>query len=265
MTKLTIKELLTWAFTEELCKEGAGPKAFLGPAMIKSAWSAMSEVETLGTMVDRSPNGFGVIPIDIDLGEPHEDALKVAEAVKALTRHGFDIPDGWQPFPEWDDERGLIAAEVARVLVHEKLRGERQTGRHAYNLIVTCAVLKRGPDWFAERPAEKMIMRLGKPAWFMMKQSKDRFGKIHRLEVDGYDRRAQRPKKGAYRRYELDGSLRGAIAARIDWLVWQAALKILERELGGELSRHSLVSMKHDTAPWLGVASVSNQDIEMTA
>ncbi|TPW28599.1 hypothetical protein FJU08_17500 [Martelella alba] len=250
MKKVAINELLTWAFTEELCKEGAGPKASLGPAMIKSAWSAMSEVETLGTVVDRSPNGFGVIPAAIDLGEPHEDALKVAEAVRALTKEGFDIPDSWQPFPEWDDERGLIAAEVARVMMHEKMRGQRRTGRHAYNLIVTCAVLKHGPDWHAERPAEQMIMRQGKPAWFMMKRMKDSFGNWREYEVDGYDRKAQRPRKGAYRKYELAEPLRGAIIARIDWLVWRSALKLLERELAGQLTRSSLLSIAFDSQPW---------------
>ncbi|WP_132312101.1 hypothetical protein [Martelella mediterranea] len=263
MQKLTIKELLTWAFTEELCKEGAGTS--FGPPMIRSAWAAMAEVEALGTMVDRSPNSYGVIPGFVDAGEPHEDALKVADAVRALTREGFDIPEGWQPFPEWEDERGLIADEVERVLEQERARGERQTGRYAYNLIVACAVLKRGPDWWAERPTEHMVMRRGSPAWFVQKRMKDSFGQWHFYEADGFDRRARRPMKGAYRKYELAEPVRGAVLSRIDWMVWQAALQLLERELLGRTKEYHLVPMRFSFAPWKSAvrAKVSEQVIEI--
>jgi len=251
MKKMTIQKLLTWAFTEELCKADAGTGGD-GLAMIANAWSAVSEVEALGTLIDRSPNGFGVIPAFIEDGEPHEDALKLAETVRTLTQRGFDIPAGWQPFPEWDDERGLIAAEVERVLAFERARGERRTGKHAYNLIVTCAVLGRGPDWHADRPKERLVMRQGKPAWFIEKRFKDRFGRWHTMEVDGMDRSGHRPKKGAYRKYELSDKLRASILSRIDWIVWQAALKMLERENETGLSRHIVEPMRFDFAPWAG-------------
>ncbi|AJY44675.1 hypothetical protein [Martelella endophytica] len=249
MRKMTIEQLLTWAFTEELCKAQGGGR--LIPAM-QSASAIYGDIETLGTLIDRSPNGWGVIPTWSDVDEPHADALKVGQAVKALTKDGFDIPVDWYPFPEWSDERGLIRAEVDRVLAGERARGERQTGRHAYNLIVTCAVLKRGPDWRADRPKERMVEHNGMPAWFVMKRFKDAFGKSRMVEVDGRDKRSRRPVKGAYRKYVLSDPLRGAILSRLDWMVWQAALKLLDRELDHTLSFGNTLPMRFDPAPWVG-------------
>lgn len=251
MKKTTIEQLLTWAFTEELCKVGSDGRGVGGPVMA-NGWAGVSEVATLGTVIDRSTNAWGVLPLQFGDNEPDPDALKVGEAVRRLTRRGFDIPEGWQPFPEWTDERGLIAVEVARVLAAERLRGERQTGRHAYNLIVTCAVLGHGPDWRAERPEERMIMRQGMPAWFVMKRIKNSFGQLQTYEADGFDRRKRRPVRGAYRKYELSEMLRAPILSRLDWLVWQSALKLLESELEAGLLRQQLVPMRFNPSPWIG-------------
>ncbi len=250
MTKtMTIQQLLTWAFTEELCKaEAQGGR--LVPIM-SNPNAIVGEVGALGTLIDRSPNAWGVIPTWEMDGLPDEDALTVGRAVRALTDTGFDIPEGWRPFPEWaNDEHGLIAAEVDRVLCEERAHGTRRTGRHAYNLILTCAVLKRGPDWQAERPKVRMVERQGKPVWFMIKRQKDCLGRWHEIEVDGYDRKAQRPKRGAYRKYALSHGLRAEVLSRIDWIVWQAALQMLERELAGQLICKQITPMRFDMAPW---------------
>lgn len=250
MTKnMTIQQLLTWAFTEELCKaEAAGGR--LAPSM-SNPNAIVGEVGALGTLIDRSPNAWGVIPTwEVD-GLPHEDALTVGRAVRALTETGFDIPEGWQPFPEWtDDEHGLIAAEVDRVLCEEREHGTRRTGRHAYNLILTCAVLKRGPDWRAERPKVRMVERNGMPAWFVEKKFRDSLGQVHLREVDGRDKTSRRPVKGAYRKYMLSSGLRAEVLSRIDWIVWQAALQMLERELAGRLICKQITAMRFDMAPW---------------
>lgn len=248
MRKMSIQQMLTWAFTEELCKaQNEGGR--LVPGM-PSPGTVYGDFETLGTLIDRSPNAWGVIPTWSEDDAPHEDAVKLGELVRRLARDGFDIPADWYPFPEWHDERGVIRAEVERVLEGERARGERQTGRHAFNLIVTCAVLKRGPDWRVDRPKERMVMRQGKPAWFMMKRQKDALGQFRSFETDGYDRRTHRPKKGAYRKWELSEPLRGAILARLDWMVWIAALKLLERECEYTLGFVNIVPSRLDPAPW---------------
>ncbi len=74
--------------------------------------------------------------------------MAVGDAVRALAKlDGFEIGAGWQPFPEWDDPHGLIAAEVASVVAHELGRGGRMNGRHVVNLVTSAAILRRGPDW----------------------------------------------------------------------------------------------------------------------
>ncbi|MGV0817135.1 hypothetical protein [Martelella sp. AMO21009] len=250
MKKMTIQQLLTWAFTEELCKtEATGGR--ISPRL-SSANAGLNAAGELGTIIARTPNEWGVVPTWEDGVAPDPDALIVGDAVKALTGTGFDIPEGWQPFPEWaNDEHGLIAGEVDRVLAEERQHGVRRTGSHAFSLLVTCAVLKRGPDWYAERPKVRMVERQGKPVWFITKRQKDSFGRWHEVETDGYDRKAKRPKRGAYRKYVLSHGLRGEIQSRIDWIVWQAALQMLERELAGRLGEKQITPMRFDMSPWM--------------
>lgn len=248
MKKVSIEQFLTWAFTQELCKVGSGSD--YGPS-IAGSWSMVSEVAALGTLIDRSPNGYGVIPDYMAGGDPHPDAVAAGEAVKKLAdRGGFEIGDGWKPFPEWSDERGLIAAEVASTVQALRLKPDALGGRHVVNLVVTYAILGRGPDWTVERPGEEMISAKGKPLWYVVRSGKDGFGRSYTYETDGFDRKKQRPVRGAYRKYHLSASLRGAILSRLDWQLWQDALSTLHRELSGGLHHTTLLDFYADRAPW---------------
>ncbi len=248
MKTMTIEALLGWAFTAELCKVGGGGDGL--SAVAASSWSMVEGVAALGTLIDRSPNDYGVIPGFIEAGEPHPDAVKIGDEVRALAVRGFEIPDGWQPFPEWADEHGLIAAEVARVAGEVRLKGDRLAGRHVVALVTTAAILGRGPDWEASEPKVKMVEANGKPLWFIKRKSKDAFGCVYEFEADGYDRRKQRPLKGAYRKHELSGPIRGAILSRLDWELWQSALKFLAYMLDGRLESHRIAPFVPDRQPW---------------
>ncbi|WP_245449609.1 hypothetical protein [Rhizobium leguminosarum] len=218
------------------------------------AWSMMSEVAALGTLIDRNPNVYGVIPDFVSASsDPHPDAVKVGDAVRAMDEFGsFDYSgDGvWNPFPEWDDEFGLIAAEVASVDEAVRLKGERLNGRHVVNLVVRHAILGRGPDWTAEEPKARMVMKSGKPAWFVMKKGRDALQRVYRYEADGFDKKKQRPMKGAYRKHELSTSIRGAILSRLDWQLWQDALHHLHSSLFGRLHGGDLLPFVPDRQPW---------------
>ncbi|NEI89522.1 hypothetical protein GR248_01700 [Rhizobium leguminosarum] len=266
MKKVTIEQLLSWAYSQELCKVGA-PMADTGHGF-SAAWSMMSEVAALGTLIDRNPNVYGVIPDYIAAAaDPHPDAVKVGDAVRAMQEFGsFDYSgDGtWNPFPEWDDALGLIAAEVASVDETLRLKGERLNGRHVVNLVTRHAILGRGPDWTAEQPTVRMVMKSGKPAWFVAKKGRDALNKVYHYEADGFDKRKQRPMKGAYRKHELSTSIRGAILSRLDWQLWQDALHHLHSSLFGRLKSNDLLPFVPDRAPWARLAfrSTSSQAIE---
>lgn len=260
MKKISIEALLTWAFTQELGKVGASG-TYAGPGY-SVAWSGFVEMAALGTMVDRSPNLYGAIPSFVYEGEPHRDAVVVGDAVRALANEGFEIADGWNPVPEWADERGLIAAAVEKVTAEQRDRSDRLSGRHILSLVISSAVLGRGPSWQAEQPKVVMVEHRGKPAWFVMRKAKDRTGKTYHYEDNGFDQRRQRPVKGAYRKWSLDRSVRGDILSRLDWQLWQSCLELLHLRLSApkRLAEHALLPFRPIRAPWksaVGTAQVS--------
>lgn len=250
MRKIGIEELLTWAFTQELPKFGTSEA--LGPSF-SQAWSMMIEVAALGTMVDRSPNAFGVLPTCLFEGDPHPDAIIVGEAVRALAERSFEIAPDWNPVPEWSDEHGLIREAVTAV-VDELVDGRsaRTNGRHIVTLVTCSASLKRGPDWkIGAAPSVVVLKRNGKdPAWFIMQKGKDSFGRSVQREVDGFDYKKRRPRRGAYNKHRLDGSVRGAVLSRLDWQIWQSALEDLYSSLYGRLNNHDLLPFTPDRQPW---------------
>lgn len=251
MKKIGIEELLTWAFTQELPKFGTSEA--LGPSF-SQAWSMMIEVAALGTLVDRSPNSFGVIPTCLFEGDPHPDAIIVGEAVKALGDRNFEVSAEWNPVPEWEDEHGLIK-EAVRAVVDGVVVGRtaRLNGRHVVTLVACSAALKRGPDWkIGKAPATVIFKRNGKdPAWFVLNKGKDSFGRTIEREVDGFDYKKRKPRPGAYNKFKLDGSVRGAVLSRLDWQIWQSALEELHMSLEGRLSEHDLLPFTPDRQPWV--------------
>lgn len=249
--KITIEKLLEWAFREELCKVGAGGGFSLVSA---SAWDLVSGMAELGTLIDRSPNGYGVIPGFHALGDPHPDAVAVGDAVRGLRDIGFEIPEGWNPLSEFDDPHELIAAEVERVAGRERLKGDRLTGRHMAALVTNAAILGRGPDWvIEEEPGFRLVMVAGQPAWFIKRRHQtEGDGRVYEIETaDGFDKRKARPKPGAYRKYELKRMMAGDILSRLEWQIWQDALSHLRDSLAGSLSVHDLEQFSPNRFPWL--------------
>ena len=264
MKTIGITELLAWAFCQELCKVGSGGDGLTSVG--SSNWSVTREMATLGTLIDKSPNAYGVVPGFIEDGEPHPDAVKVGDAVRGLARIGFEIPDGWMPFPEFDDPHGLILREVERVVAEVRLKGDRLGGRHLVSLVTGAAILGRGPDWSAKPPTFRMVSANGKPRWFLMKKAKDAFGRAYEFEADGYDAKRGKPLRGAFRRYELSEMMRGDILSRLDWQLWQDALAVLTGDLRGRLANHRLEAFHVDRQPWAWSrnVAVNSQAIEKT-
>jgi len=249
MKKITIEQLLIWAFTEELPKIGSKSEVSLSAA--PSSWSVMSDMIALGTMVDKGPNRYGVVSGFVYGGEPHADAIAVGDAVRGLAAlDGFEIGAGWNPFPEWKDDHGLIAAEVARVVADQTGRSGRLNGRYVVSLVTSAAILKRGPSWEAQEPKVAKVGINGNDAWFIQRKAKTSTGKLYQYEDDGFNHRSRRPFKGAYQKWRLVDPLRSAIVARMDWQLWQSALEELHTRLASVLSHHDLLPFSPDRAPW---------------
>ncbi len=243
MKTITIKRLLEWAFTEELIGRSVEQ---IGPERVGSAWGAFEAMERLGCIIQ----GSGTPSDQLRIYEPHEDALTVASAVADMAHETGIVSTGANIFPDWIDAHGVIAAEVERL--NSVLNIEGPKPNYLMHLVISSAILGRGPDWHADTPRVVAYSYNGKTAaWFIKRRRQDAFGRWGEYEDDGFDYRKRRPYKGAYHKYRLDGSIRGAMTARIDWQVWQSALLMLRDSLAGSLKHHDLLPFHPDLHPWL--------------
>lgn len=249
MKKVAIETLLAWAFTQELPKIGAGGG---GSVISASNWNVIADIAALGTIIDRNPNHYGAIPGYVYEGEPAPDAVVVGDAVRQLAvRGGYEVADGWYPFPDWVDPQGLVRAEVERVVAEQRGRSDRLSGSHVVNLVISAAKLGRGPSWHASEPRSQVARSSnGKDLWFVKRIARDRTGARYTIEDNGYDPKRHRPKKGAYRKFKLESSVRGAILSRLDWQLWQSALEALHESLRDKLTAHALADFHPDRHPW---------------
>lgn len=245
MKPISIQDLLKWAFTFELGKVGAGDGG-----SFSAAWRFTERMAELGTMIDRTPNSFGVIPGFVDDGDPHPDALLVGNAVRGLASFEFDLPEDWQPFSDLEDPYELIALEVESVVSELRLSPDMLRGRRAIGIVISAALLGKGPEWRATRPEYRLVSVNGTPRWFVRKRARDCFGRLMTIETEGFDRKRRRPFKGAYRKFELVQPLRADIQARLEWQMWQTALALLADDLRPRLSAHRIHPFSIDLEPW---------------
>lgn len=250
MKQIAIVQLLEWAYRHELTKTER-PGGRIGPSM-SSSWVSVDQYGLLGTVIDASINGYGVVPMFMDEGEPHPDAVLVAEAVAGLADAQISIGDDWTPFPEWADTDGLVAACVARV----RPRLLSITGEQIQAMLIARAVLGRKPDWRGDEPGRTMITKSGKPSWFIKETRRDAYGNPIVCEVEGLHPRSRRPKPGAYRRYRLTEDVAGLAEDRFRRTVWALAARHVAQEVAGRLLSHQLTAEVPTLAPWAAVAGL---------
>lgn len=253
MKQIPIVELLEWAYRHELPKaERAG--GGMG-ASAPSSWGMVYNLGILGTVIDAPLNGYGVVAIGMDEGEPHSDAMKVGAAVAGLASARVSVGEDWSPFPEWTDADGLVAETVARI----RPRLASMRGEEIQAMLIARAVLGRKPDWRGTEPSRTMVMRGGTPGWFMKEMGKDAYGNRTEREVDGFNPRSRRPRPGAYRKFRLSGDVSGLVIDRFRRTVWALAVRHVAQEVAARLSSHEITAEVPTLAPWAVVAGLAGQ------
>jgi hypothetical protein len=246
----TIEELLTWAFVHELPK-GGGVEGLANP---NSAWRTIYE---LGTRVqnNRVPGSGGSENYFIEQGEPAPDAEAVAYAVRGLARLDVVIDEGWSPLADWPPlppaGAFLVDEAVEHALAHYRSRPVETRREAIVTIVAGTACLGKMPDFSAEPSRVRMVERGGMPAWFVHRQTVDANGATVVMEVDGRNPRTRKPFAGAYRKYELSHDPLGDILGRLDYQIWVAALRWLEREVGPQLVAHRVAACDRSMTPWL--------------
>lgn len=248
-----IIELLEWAYRQELPKAERISASGLAVVGGGSSWGMVYDFGILGTVIDAQLNGHGVVPVALDEGDVHPDALTLARAVDGLVGLSVEIAPDWSPFTDWADEDGLVADAVRR----RTPRLAALTGREIRTMVIARAVLGRKPDWRGQEPARAMVTRGGKPAWFLKQKRIDRSsGEEFECEVDGFNIRSQRPRPGAYRKYRLCEDVEGLAEERFRRSVWALAVRHVAAEVAGQLKKHELSAEVPTVAPWETVAGL---------
>ena len=255
MKTMTIDRFLSWAFVHELAK-GGGEN---GLQSAGSAWGAITSMAQLGTLID---TGQYASSMYVDQGDPHPDAVEAGRAVARLADCDIAVPPV-DFVSDWPDPDGLLPFAVNGALERYNLQRPDLRRKHIVNLVISCAVLGRGPDWQADAPKQRMVTRSNMPAWFIKKQVRDSFGRVHMVEVDGLNPKSRRPRRGAYRKYELSHDPVGELLDRIDWVLWGLALQSIQIGLAGCLSSHSLRPLEFAKNPWKSLQKPHAQPLDI--
>jgi len=251
--QIGIVELLEWAYRHELPKAERPGDGMSASA--SSSWGMVASYGVLGTVIDAQINRFGVVPVGMDEGDPHPDAMAVAAAVGGLASSRVSISEEWTPFPDWVDADGLVEHAVARI----RPRLASMRGEEIQTMLIARAVLGRKPVWRGDEPGRAMIMHGGKPAWFMKAAGQDAWGNPVEREVDGYNYRSCRPRAGAYRKYRLTDDVAGLAIDRFRRTVWALAVRHVAQHVAGQLSSHQLSAEVPTLAPWAAVAGLAGR------
>ncbi|WP_420415109.1 hypothetical protein [Roseibium sp.] len=243
--KICIEKLLKWAYCEELPKAGFEP----GGA-VRSGWASIETFAQLLTKID--DNEYGVVPsLNVNDGDPHEDALRVHAAVCGLSDRVVDFPDGWNPMPEI----GIHEKHCAMALSAARF-GIKNANRQPFDLIRRHAILGGCPGWEGEVPELKTAKtRKGTDAWFRMRvdHSTDAFGRPveRKFETeDGWCYVRKAPKIGAYRKFFFDPDPVSVLIGRGEYQMWWSHLVKLAENLSGQLEKWDVQPSPRVAIPW---------------
>lgn len=245
--RMDIENLLRWAFVHELGK-GAGPEG------IASGYSAWANIIGLGVKVQTSAAGSRDwhSTMILEQGDPHRDAVLIGEAVRDLA--GVEIGGfaDWEAFGDVPDLAPYLRDVPGRVA--RRLRDMPDDSRRQLpvTLVVAAAMTGSPPDWrWPERPRAQMVLRGGKPAWFLRRQFTDAFGRESVVEVEGRNPKTRQPEPGAYRKHRVEPDAFGVALSRMDWQIWVMALGLLVEQLAGALADYEVVPALHSPTPWV--------------
>lgn len=233
-TKIDVEKLLQWALRDELPK---------GQAISASPWDMITRFCALGVRVDTSGHGDGLGFLG---GEPHPDALIVADAIRALdtgVRVGKTIDDTLALFGDFAG----IAREAARAIL-----GSTFDQR---SIVMSCAAMGTRPKWQFEHPAPfQMFAPALNGAPRAIVYGIDDAGDL--VEV-----RRNRGRKAMREPYDLKMLPRSPInwhdpspmhigECRAEWIAWHHALAALARDLDGALDAFDVMPSTLPLRPW---------------
>lgn len=236
--KIDIEKLLHWAVRDELPK---------GRAVTSNPWDIITQFGVLGTVVQTGGygDGMGLVP-----GEPHDDALIVAQAVRELAQVAR-FRDIEQVRPLFGELLG-IAGEAPSLILGATFDPQQ--------LVVSCATRGERPKWKFEQPtASQMFAPVlnGRPR--AMVYGTGAHGELVELKQN-------RGRKAQRELYDLKMSPRSPLhwhdpsplhiaECRAEWVTWHGALTRLAGALAGKLALFDVTPPAAAALPWLDDAA----------
>ncbi|ATQ67805.1 hypothetical protein CQW49_07790 [Methylosinus trichosporium OB3b] len=252
-----IEDLLAWAYLRELPKTAM--RRTDGPKLWRSGWMKVEEWLEELSLAGPNENRFGVVPDLSVMTAPHEDALRVHEAVCRLDELDIGVPDDWSPCAELGDLDGHGAAlpglALARLCV-TGADGVPRLRRSARALVFRHAILGGCPDWEIDPPQVRVVSEYGRPKWFLREvmwfDGVD--GQVaHEVEIDGCDKWGH-ARPGAYQKTYLDPDPVDGVVGRGEYEIWRWALDLLVEDLAGLLVDFEAVASDRPMRPWVEAA-----------
>lgn len=248
---MTVDAAVRWAYREEL------PKARADGGWIVQEVSMLARMASPGEAVDDAAalwclpdNRFGVVVFPSADDEPHADAVRIHDAVRALDDEAVEFDRDWLP----GELAGLGDAAAAAVeRAFDLLTLLDATGGRVMRItpaeIVRTAAILAPPDGTMDTPVLRTVQEFGKDKWFRRVFIATETGGFE-AEVDGYNKTRQRPHPDAYRKWVLDPDPVDALVARARYQVWRSAMDVLHAELVDVLEHIALTPCEAAWAPW---------------
>ncbi|MEF2553240.1 hypothetical protein VQ042_18065 [Aurantimonas sp. A2-1-M11] len=255
MKRIGIETLLAWAYRQELPKAGSGTvRGHAGPGAGVGGWDMISEFSELHTLIDMS-NHWGCVPDFSTEDEPHPDAVLVGQAVARFGDATFEACEGYDVLGDLRLEDGSALTDEERDDCHRRgVAIARINEARMPATIARLAILGTHPEWAGYPVARLPVSNAqGGPAWFRKAvRASANGGPDITIEIDGYDRRRQRPHPGAYRRTRLTPDPVQIVVDRVEYQAWVLALASLAADLGGALADHAVDGPDRCLWPWDG-------------
>lgn len=264
MRVMGIEQALRWAYVDELPKAPSLSER-LTPAKWPRGWESVEHFGDYLAVVDISPrpeNAFGLAPDFSGADVPHEDAVRIHEAVTELNSCPVAVPDGWDPLSDMGDLGALGHEAVEHALERiapVESNGERWMKARPAALIQRHAILGGTPDWEGYPIRRRIVTSLnGESLWFRLEEvgvspADDKLGiasEYITVEVDGFNRSARRPYRDAYRKEELFPDPAHLIMHRAEYEIWHQSLERLTEVLVGKLKTIIVTPTSHLQRPW---------------
>lgn len=278
MKTVGIEEFAAWCVQSEWPKVGkqdldedAAAAAVLRGHIIRSTTGGRSFYPGLASMNWGGMVG-GTVKAKRPLGGPHPDAVLFRHAIDALQREAFSPP--YDIDDCLTDQRALALNEGERAAVDWRAQSQflKRNSHRPASLVLAYAGMARAPtgsngvwqvarpDWHEGQISGHFLAAEtgGRPRWFVDVERRVRVSdnpiayETRTFTEDGYDLKAKRPRKGAYRVVSFDPDPGFVARARHVYAVWWCSLEWLAAwmEAMGRLSAHKVLGPQGVEKPW---------------